>query len=69
MKFTVKSDEEFFNKFSEIQTKIKSISSTFQNGDTELSAEELGNFNLLCNETKQEFTQLLKEARNRITTK
>jgi hypothetical protein len=66
MMWKVKTDEEFFNKFNEIKNRLDQMAMVFQNEGAELSAVELGNWNMIVNETKQEFNKLIKEANKRI---
>jgi hypothetical protein len=64
--FKVTTDEEFFHKFEDMQMRIQKMSAIFQNEGTELSAIEMGDWNIIVNETKREFNKLIKEAYKRI---
>jgi hypothetical protein len=69
MIWKVETDEEFLNKFNEMKLRIERMSAIFQNEGTELSAIELGDWNVIVNETKREFNKLIKEANNRVNMK
>lgn len=64
--FKVDTNEQFFNEFKRLQDKIQQLSSIFQNPNTEITAEEFGDWNMLSKEIKQDLNKLIKDGTSRI---
>lgn len=64
--FKVNTDENFFNRFKQLESKINRLSEIFQNEGIELSAEEFGDWNILSKEVEKELKKCIKEGYHRI---
>jgi hypothetical protein len=68
--YAVKTDEQFFNRFKEIQEQVKQVASYFQNSDeagmTDLQWDE---YNDHANALEDAVIRLLRDADDRITYK
>lgn len=65
--FKVQTDEEILQLFQNMQENIKKMEEIFQKKDVELSAIDFGDYNMVVNQTKSDFSKLIKQANKRIT--
>lgn len=64
--FKVNTDQNFYERFKDLQIKIIDLSTLFQNPSTEISADEFGKWNALSKQVKKDLDSLIKEGSNRI---
>ena len=69
MQYTIKSDEQFYNQFQELQNRIKELSCLFQNPDTEASDIEIIEWNNIATKLQKDLGQLILECDFRINMK
>ena len=69
MQYTIKSDEQFFNQFQDLEYRIKELSSIFQNPNTEISDIELNKWNNIAIKLQKDLAKLILECGFRINMK
>ncbi|PAD70622.1 hypothetical protein CHH83_02130 [Bacillus sp. 7586-K] len=63
--FRVRTDEDFFNKFKELEVMLKRISANFQNGDTEATHEQWEEYLAEVSDFREMFDEVIHEADSR----
>ena len=69
MQYTIKSDEQFFNQFQDLEYRIKELSFIFQNPNTEISDIEIIEWNNIATKLQKDLSRLIVECGFRINMK
>jgi len=69
MQYTIRSDEQFFNQFQDLEYRIKELSFIFQNPNTEISDIEIIEWNNIATKLQKDLSRLIVECGFRINMK
>ena len=63
--FTVKSDQQFFERFEWLSLRVRELSYLFQNGNVKVSEIEIAEWNTIASKLQADISQSVKDANGR----